>query len=180
MIVIITGMLASGKSTLADNLGKHLNFEVYKKDTYKEHLVDLYDFKTREENRVLSIKAVNQMIDDAEKQIIKGINVVLEANFRKDEIGKIFNLGKKYHTPVKLLGLCGDQNVLYKRFLSRVPTRHKAHMSMHLDKDFEAYKKYNEGLMNEILDFHHVQIDVTTLNIDDLFNKVAKILIKEI
>ena len=40
-LIIITGDLASGKSTLADALGKHLNVPVFKKDVIKEQYCDL-------------------------------------------------------------------------------------------------------------------------------------------
>ena len=62
-IIVITGDLASGKSTLADSLSKVLSIPCFKKDTIKEKYCDIYGYKTREENRALSIMATNYMIE---------------------------------------------------------------------------------------------------------------------
>ena len=48
-LIIITGDLASGKSSLADSLSLRLNIPCFKKDVIKENLVDKYGFTTREE-----------------------------------------------------------------------------------------------------------------------------------
>ena len=50
-VVLITGDLAAGKSTLADNLSKTLNFTCIKKDCVKEIICDSVGFSTREENK---------------------------------------------------------------------------------------------------------------------------------
>ena len=61
-VVLITGDLAAGKSTLADNLSNALNIVCVKKDNVKEVICDSVGFNTREENRRISVAAVNSMI----------------------------------------------------------------------------------------------------------------------
>lgn len=141
-IIIITGDLASGKSSLADSLSLTLSIPNFKKDTIKEKYCDMYGYKTREENRELSVKAVNYMIDAFKKFAMQGNDVILEANFRHSELEEIKDIALQYNYEVFLLVLRGDIEVLYQRFLSRVPTRHIAHMSMHLDESIEKYKAY--------------------------------------
>ena len=88
-LILITGDLASGKSSLADSLSLRLNTPCFKKDLIKERLVDKYGFKTREENRELSIKAVEFMFDALNKFALNKEDIILEANFRKDELERI-------------------------------------------------------------------------------------------
>jgi dephospho-CoA kinase len=62
-VIVLTGDLASGKSSLADSLSLALAIPAFKKDIIKERYCDLYGYTTREENRALSIKATDYMID---------------------------------------------------------------------------------------------------------------------
>ena len=62
-LIIITGDLAAGKSTLADLLSSKLEMLAIKKDVIKEKLCDVFDYKDREENKKLSVAAVREMIE---------------------------------------------------------------------------------------------------------------------
>ena len=148
-IIVITGDLASGKSTLADSLSKVLSIPCFKKDTIKEKYCDIYGYKTREENRALSIMATNYMIEAFSNFAKHDEDIILEANFRNEELLRIKEIVDQYHYNVTLLVLRGDIDILYQRFLSRVSTRHKAHMSMHLDESVDKFKEYICSLREE-------------------------------
>ena len=141
-IIVITGDLAAGKSSLADSLSLALNISCFKKDTIKEHYCDLYGYKTREENRELSIKAVNYMIDAFKKFASQKQDLILEANFREEELLNIKDIAEHNNYEVILFVLRGDIEILYQRFLERVPTRHIAHMSMKLNESIDKYRSY--------------------------------------
>ena len=161
-VILITGDLASGKSTLADSLSLRLNIPCVKKDEVKEKLVDQYGFTNREENRRLSIKAVDFMISCLEKFVNLNNDIILEANFRGEELKRIKDIcDSSYNTDVYLFVLRGDIDVLYKRFLDRLPNRHIAHMSMHLDESVEKFASYINELRKEELVFIPHIIDST-------------------
>ena len=61
-LILITGDLASGKSTLAASLSESLSIPYFTKDSLKEIACDAIGYSSREENRRLSISAVNSMI----------------------------------------------------------------------------------------------------------------------
>lgn len=179
-LILITGDLASGKSHLADSLSNRLNITAFEKDLIKEHFCDLYGFKTREENRELSIKAVNYMIDAFVKFSSLGQDIILEANFREDEMLKIKDIADKNDYKVVCLVLRGEYQFLYQRFLDRLPTRHEAHKSIRLDESIEKFIQYIEEQRSEKIVFNTNIIEVTKLSPEEVLEKSLQIINKEI
>jgi predicted kinase len=170
-VVLITGDLAAGKSTLADNLSKSLCISCIKKDSVKEVICDSVGFNTREENRRISVAAVNSMILFLEQTLKIGGEVILEANFRLSEILRIKELINRYKAELFVIYLYGDNKVLYDRFLSRVPTRHRAHLSIGLDKDYSKYVDYVQELRDQLTGIECLKLDMTDLSIEDVLEK---------
>ena len=175
-LIIITGNLASGKSTLAKALGDYLNCVVINKDELKEIECDVFDYRNREENRLLSIAAIKNMIHFFSRLALTNQDAILEANFRTDEICEIADIAKENNYEVILLELIGDYELLYERFLDRMKTRHKAHMSIGLQNDFDKFIEYNEELLNQDLVFKPHIIDMTDMNATKVFEETLKIL----
>ena len=172
-VVLITGDLAAGKSTLADKLSTTLNFTCIKKDCVKEIICDSVGFSTREENKRISVAAVNSMIHFLEQILKIGGEVILEANFRLQEILRIQDIVEQYNGELFIIYLTGDPKVLYERFLSRVPTRHKAHLSIGLDKDYNKFVDYINDLRNQLERIDCLKIDTTSLLEGDVLNKAS-------
>ena len=177
-LILITGDLASGKSTLATSLSYALNIPCFIKDTIKEKYADMYGFTTREENRALSVKAVNHMISAYEQFAKNGSDVILEANFRSEELNRLKELSEKYTYEVVLFILRSDIEVLYQRFLVRLPDRHKAHTSMHLDDNIDKFASYVNELRKEDPVFIPHIIDTTKLSEKEVLDKALNILRK--
>ncbi len=173
-VIVITGDLACGKSLLADSLSLRLNIPCFKKDVIKEQYVDQYGFETREENRALSVKAVDYMISALNSFVQNNNDIILEANFREEELLKIKEITDSYNCDVTLIVLRGDINILYDRFLKRLPTRHKAHMSLHLDESVEKFAEYvNEQRQEQLAFIPHV-IDSTKYNEQEVLEMSLK------
>lgn len=170
-IIVICGDLASGKSTLADALSYRLNISCFKKDEIKEKLVDKYGFNTREENRALSVKAVDFMFDALKRFLSAGQDIILEANFRKEELDDIAKYSNEFNADVCLFVLRGDIDVLYERFLERLPTRHKAHTSVHLEESKEKFEHYLMELRTDDYPIVPHIIDITNLNEKEVLEK---------
>ena len=172
-VVLITGDLAAGKSTLADKLSTTLNFTCIKKDCVKEIICDSVGFSTREENKRISVAAVNSMIHFLEQTLKIGGEVILEANFRLQEILRIQDIVKQYNGELFIIYLTGNPKILYERFLSRVPTRHRAHLSIGLDKDYDKFVDYINDLRNQLERIDCLKIDTTSLLEEDVLNKAS-------
>ena len=167
-LIIITGDLASGKSTLAASLSEALNVVYITKDSLKEIACDAIGYETREENRELSISAVNSMIYVFNQTAKVGGDLILEANFRSEELEDIQEIAEDNNYQVLLLSLIGDVNLLYQRFLDRLSTRHIAHKSLHLDYSLESFVSYIEMLRNQDTIFPNHQIDMSNLDEDEV------------
>lgn len=179
-LILITGDLASGKSTLASSLSESLNIPYFTKDTLKEIACDAIGFSNREENRRLSVSAVNSMIYVFEQSAKVGQDIILEANFRSEEIMRIREICNDYSYSVVLIALTGDINLLYQRFLDRLPTRHRAHTSLNLDMSLERFASYIEEIRNEDMIFPVNYIDMSELDEDEVTDKALDIITNQL
>lgn len=175
-LIIITGDLASGKSTLAASLSEELQIPFLTKDSLKEIACDAIDYSSREENRRLSIAAVNSMIYVFEQSAKVGQDMILEANFRSDEVLRIKDICEDYSYSVVVLGLTGDINLLYQRFLDRLPSRHRAHTSLNLDHSLERFASYIYEIRNENMIYPVNYIDMTNLDEDEVVEEALIII----
>ena len=90
-LIIITGDLAAGKSTVASSLSLKLKTPCLIKDDVKEIGCDIIGFSNREENRAISKAAVSLMIYFF-KQVAKTRNdLILEGNFRAEELDELLS-----------------------------------------------------------------------------------------
>ena len=167
-LIIITGDLASGKSTLASSLSENLGIPFITKDTLKEIVCDVIGYSSRDENRNLSITATNDMIYFFKQCALVGNDLIVEANFRSSELNQIKLIAEQYSYQVCLLVLTGDDSLLYQRFLDRLPSRHIAHRSLSLDHSFERFVSYLEMIRNEDLVFEPNIIDMSELDEDEV------------
>lgn len=172
-VIIITGDLASGKSTLAGSLSNYFHIPCFKKDEIKEKYCDEIGYQNREENRQLSIKAVNYMIEAFKKFSSLNEDIILEANFRHNELMMIKEIAKNNNVEVFCFLLRGDIDILYSRFLKRMANRHPAHKSLGLDRDISYFKAYIEELRKEEIPFLSIIINSTNHSEEEVFN-IAK------
>lgn len=175
-LIIITGDLAAGKSTLAASLSEELQIPFIIKDTLKEIVCDEIGFASREENRVLSIVAVKDMIYFFKQCALVGNDLILEANFRENELQELKSIAEENGYQVLLFVLTGEEDLLYQRFLDRLPHRHIAHKSLNLDWSLERFIKY----INELRDINYPiephYIDMTDLDEDEVVDETLKII----
>lgn len=179
-LIIITGDLAAGKSTLAQGLSVELGIPCIIKDALKEIACDAIGYETREENRALSISAVNSMIYFFHQTAEVGGDLILEANFRSEEILSIKEITDEYDYNVVLISLTGDINLLYQRFLDRLSNRHIAHRSLNLDYSIDRFASYIQEIRNEDTVFPSHIIDMSELDEDEVVEEALNIIRSEI
>ena len=127
--ILVTGMPAAGKSTIAEAIAEQLKLPVISKDRIKEYLFDYVGFQSREEKVNLGIASMEIMYYVAEQLMKAGQPFILENNFESSECG-IKTLLAKYQYPALTITLTGDYKVIYQRFLERdlSPERHRGHV----------------------------------------------------
>lgn len=128
--ILVTGIPAAGKSTLADYLAKQLFLPVFSKDHIKELLYDTVGFSSREEKVKLGIASMRIMYDAAEQLMKNGQPFILENNFENISRKELLALLEKYACPAITITLTGDYHTVYERFIKREssPARHRGHV----------------------------------------------------
>jgi deoxyadenosine/deoxycytidine kinase len=179
-LIIISGDLAAGKSTLAASLGYELNLPYITKDSLKEIACDAIGYTNREENRKLSIAATDSMIYFFNQCAEVNNSIILEANFRHDEIERIKEIADANHYQVLLINLTGNINLLYQRFIDRLANRHIAHQSLHLDYSIERFTSYILEIRNQDLLYPAFTIDMSELDEDEVTAQALTIIHQEL
>ncbi|GFI42987.1 hypothetical protein IMSAGC018_00651 [Lachnospiraceae bacterium] len=128
--ILVTGIPAAGKTTMAEYLSERMKLPVFSKDTVKELLYDQVGFRSRKEKVRLGIASM-EMIYYGAKQLMKvGQPFILENNFENISKEGIMTLLKEYQYPALTITLTGDYKAIYERFLERniSPLRHRGHV----------------------------------------------------
>lgn len=129
-LILVTGIPAAGKSTMAAVLSERLKLPVISKDTMKELLFDNVGFRSREEKVNLGIASMEIMYYVAGQLMKTGQSILLENNFEYSSLDGLKKLLEQYPCPVLTITLTGDYKAIYQRFLEREssPDRHRGHV----------------------------------------------------
>ena len=79
--VLVCGMPAAGKTTIARYLSKNLGLPMFSKDEIKERLYDTVGFGSRAEKEALGVGAMEAMYYAASQVMAVGGSVILENTF---------------------------------------------------------------------------------------------------
>ena len=176
-LILITGDLAAGKSTLAKKLSQNLNALYFTKDILKEILSDTVGFSNRQENKKLSIASVDIMNHIFSQYAFLKQDLILEANFHKDEIETLQNLANQNNYKVTILYLQGNPDTLFERFSNRIKNenRHPTHCTSDII-DKENFTKYLLSNRKELesFDFHTIKIEKD--NYEEVFNTSLQVI----
>lgn len=128
--ILVTGIPATGKSTMAEAIAEQFKLPVISKDTIKEFLYDNVGFRSREEKVHLGIASMEIMYYTACQLMKAGQPFILENNFEYTSERGIKTLLAKYQYSALTITLTGDYKVIYQRFLERdlSPNRHRGHV----------------------------------------------------
>ena len=138
-LILITGDLATGKSTFASILSERYGTAVMYKDKIKEILGDTIGFANREENLKLS-KATMELMTYGFIEMAKlGKDLILEANFKEGEMEKIHIIASEKEYRMLTLNITADMEIIYKRFVNRIENenRHPVHIC-----GFDGYESF--------------------------------------
>lgn len=142
-LILVTGDLATGKSTYADILGQKFGIPVFHKDTVKEVLSETFSYKDRAENLKLSKATMDIMKHIFITSARAGTDLILEANYHDGQLKEMFCLAEEFGYSSLTVILEGNIDILYKRYLNRIKNenRHPVHLSTNFEikENFERY-----------------------------------------
>ena len=192
--ILITGIPAAGKSTMAEVMSERLKLPVISKDTIKELLFDNVGFQSRAEKVKLGIASMEIMYYVAGQLMETEQPFILENNFEYASEQGMKSLLEKYQYSVLTITLTGDYKVIYQRFLEREnsPDRHRGHVvndcypekkENHM-KTLKAktisYENYVRGIEQRgfdafCVDGRQIKVDTTDfsrINMEELFSRI--------
>jgi predicted kinase len=174
-LILITGDLAAGKSTLAKKLSEKLNTLCFTKDVLKEILSDDIGFSNRQENKKLSIASISVMNHIFYQYAFLKQDLILEANFHKEEIEILQNLAKQNDYKIIILYLQGEIDMLFERFTNRIKNenRHPTHCTSDIIEK-ENFTKYLLSNREELKDFDYKLIKIQGENYSEVFENAVK------
>ncbi len=159
-LILLTGDLACGKTTYSKILSKRYKTEVYNKDTIKEILGDTIGFSNRADSLKLSHATVAIMTEIFVTKACLEQDLILEANFHKDEVAKLQEIAQDNGYKILILNFYAGEQVLYERFMNRInhEHRHPVHQTAGLES-FEAFCEYIAKSRKEIETVEKLDVD---------------------
>lgn len=127
-LILVTGYMASGKSTFVRRLSKEVNVPYLMKDTFKIALCQSLTIANREESSQFSAVTFDGMMYVAQRLFETGSPLILEGNFvpagvkKVDEAGTIRQLAGRYGYETLTFKFTGDPRILHERFVQREQT----------------------------------------------------------
>ena len=129
-IIVLTGMPASGKSTVASKLSEALSLPILAKDELKEALFDTLGFTCYAEKRKLDHAANAVLLRAAEAMLRGGRSVILDNNFDGGAAEALNGLIDRMGARCVTVFFGGDNEAFYRRYVERdrLHLRHLGHV----------------------------------------------------
>ena len=186
-IIVVTGYLASGKSTFARLLSKEIKVPCFVKDTFKIALCKNISISTAEDSSLFSAITFDSMMYVIERFMETDLPVIIEGNFvptgikKVDEANEIKLLIDKYGIQSLTFKFIGNTHILHKRYIERDKQPERGHVNaMYSDVKYEDFNKYCHNLDAFDIGGETIIIDTTDFdNIDFIgYVEIAKKFVK--
>jgi predicted kinase len=129
-MIVLTGMPASGKSTVAAKLADALSLPVLAKDEFKEALFDTIGFSCYAEKRKLDHAANAVLLKAAEAMLRNGRSLIIDNNFDGTAAEALNALTERMGARCVTVFFGGDTEAFYRRYVERdrLHLRHLGHV----------------------------------------------------
>lgn len=166
ILIIFTGLIGTGKSTLAQAISEKLNIAILSSDIIRKELAGIATAEHKYEefekgiySREFTNKTYAEMLERAHDVLSKGSSVILDASFQKKSDRKaVLNIANEIGIKVFVVEtICKDEDIK-KRLNTRIKDKEQAS-----DGRWEIYSRQKEVFetIDEISDEFHIIIDTT-------------------
>lgn len=141
LLVIITGLPGTGKSTLGRFLSHELSLPYISKDGIKEVLFDTLGYSDRPWSRQLGLASYELLYYFVEQELAAGRSFIVESNFHAEVAGPRFSsLQSTYGFRTIQIFCETEPSVLLERFVRRAASteRHPGHVEQQNIDEFRA------------------------------------------
>lgn len=159
-LLLITGDLATGKSTFAGKLSRRWDVSVFYKDRFKETLGETIGFSNREQNLRLSVASAALMRMVFEEFCKLNKNLILESNFRQAELEQLHKMAGDWGFDVLTVVCRGEDKLLHDRFLHRL--HHEDRHPVHASGGFEQFDNFSRYICQQ----RDIEIPGSTILVD--------------
>jgi len=180
IIIFVSGLLASGKTTFSEYLSDKLHVMLLNKDHIKEILCEAIGFTNRTENLKLSDATHQLMRHITEKSMKIGLPIILESNFNPSDAIYFENEIQKYGYKSITIMLTGDKEILFERFMKRWKDRHWGHKSF--EPSWENFKSQPDGWDSFNISGDKLTVDTTDFSCvcyDEIILKIKTLLCED-
>ena len=120
VIVVITGLPCTGKTTLGRKVANTFNYILLSKDVYKEKMFAAFGAITRSLSMRLDVVALDIMYETAHESLTRGKSVILETNFEPKYANKrLLELKNKHNASIYQVRCWTAGHLLIDRFCER-------------------------------------------------------------
>jgi predicted kinase len=137
-LIIVCGLSGSGKTALANELSKKLGIFCLHKDSVKESLYDSLKLSTLEDSKKIGYPSVKVILNLAEENLARDIDVILESPFSFPDDGELFEKWReKYNINIFTIILEVNAEERKARIIKRAYTdRHISHRDKEGPEEF--------------------------------------------
>lgn len=165
-IIVITGLPASGKTTLGKELAKRLNIPFLSRDDMKELMFDALGWKDRDWSKKIGLASYDLLYFVIETLLKAGVSFIIESNFKPEFDNPKFAALKELYDFDALQILCrAEGKVLFERFKKRSESgeRHPGHVDA---GNYDEFKNLLLSGRREPLDLRGPVIEIDTTHFD--------------
>lgn len=178
-MIIITGELASGKTSYGRRISEKLKIPFYSKDVIKEILFDSIDDENMsyEVKRKIGASSYAVLYHIIEQQMKVGRPLIIESNFGKEAVPIIKDMLSNYQYKSITVRFGGDLNVLHERFLKREYSDER-HIGLKSHGKFDSFEKFKETSVKAKefkIDDNEIYVDTTDFDKVDFDELVSNI-----
>ena len=152
MIILISGLPASGKTTLAQTIAKQRAWPVLGKDMVKEELAAHIAVHDRSDSKRLGILSEEILLRVAIAYAEQGLNCIIESTFRPefihDHLSRLASL-----TALSVIVVQCERETMLARFVAR-ETRDRVH--------------YDDDVLEELRSMNEISVDLFKVYTDDI------------
>ena len=138
-LIILAGMPATGKSTLAAALSKAFGYPILEKDNIKEGLFDTLGFENYARKRALDHAANEVLLRVLDAMLKAGGSLIIDNNFDTASAEKLRKVIEVHQPSCVTVFLNGDQQTLYERYAAR-DALHLRHMGHALQEHYPPHE----------------------------------------